>query len=50
MVAIIYLNDLSRLFERSIGFTVGLVLVPTVFLAILAFGRSTYVGPTERVV
>ena len=38
------------LFGRSIGFTVGLVLVPTVFLAILAFGRSTYVGPTERVV
>jgi len=50
VVAIIYLNDLSRLFGRSIGFTVGLVLAPTVFLAILAFGRSTYVGPTERVV
>ena len=50
VVAIIFLNDLSRLFGRSIGFTIGLVLLPTVFLALLAFGRSTYVGPPERVV
>ena len=42
VVEIIILNDLSKSFGQSTGFTVGLVLVGFVFLPILGFGqRST---------
>lgn len=34
-------------YGKSTGFGVGLVLLPTIFLLILAFGSSEYVGPQE---
>ena len=42
---VIYMVSLARSFEKSDGFAVGLILVPVIFLCILAFGESKYVGP-----
>jgi hypothetical protein len=39
------LNMLSKSFGKDEGFTVGLVLVNLIFLAILAFGDAKYLGP-----
>jgi Family of unknown function (DUF5684) len=49
LVAIVYLNDLARLYGRSAAFTVGLVLVPVVFLGVLAFGHRPDAGPVGHV-
>jgi Family of unknown function (DUF5684) len=38
-------NMLSKSFGKDEGFTVGLVLVPYVFIPILAFGKAEYLGP-----
>jgi hypothetical protein len=38
-------NMLSKSFGYSEGFTVGLILLPFVFLPILGFGSSKYIGP-----
>ena len=41
---IIILNGLSNSFGHGAGFTVGLVFLPIVFWAILAFGKSTHIS------
>ena len=33
---------LAKKFNKSIGFTIGLILLPTIFLFILAFDKSNY--------
>ena len=33
---------LAKKFNKGIGFTIGLVLLPTIFLFIFAFGKSEY--------
>jgi hypothetical protein len=38
-------NLLAKSFGKSEGFTVGLVLVPFIFLPILGFGEAKYEGP-----
>lgn len=38
-------NQLAKSFGKDIGYTVGLVLIPTVFYLILGLGNSQYVGP-----
>lgn len=35
-------NNISKVFNKSTGFTFGLVLLPTVFRMILAFGNARY--------
>lgn len=45
----IYLDcKLAKAFGQSSGFTVGLILLPSIFYLILAFGKSQYVGPQEN--
>lgn len=39
------LNLLSISFGKTEGFTVGLVLLPFIFLPILGFGEDVYKGP-----
>jgi len=39
-----YIN-LSRSFGKDGGFAVGLILLPVVFLPMLAFGKDEYIGP-----
>ena len=48
VVAIIVYYDLARSFGHRIGFTVGLVVIPMIFLLILGFDSSRYLGPRGR--
>lgn len=41
--AIVLTNELSKSFGKDSGFTVGLILLPFVFLPILAFGDAEYI-------
>ena len=45
VVSIIYCNRLSKSFGHGIGFTLGLIFIPVVFMAILAFNKDEYIGP-----
>ncbi|MBS1663915.1 MAG: hypothetical protein JST68_22910 [Bacteroidetes bacterium] len=38
-------NMLSKSFGKEEGFTVGLVLLPFIFIPILGFGDAKYLGP-----
>ena len=39
---------LSRSFGHGVGFTAGLIVLPFIFLPILAFGESEFTGPQEQ--
>jgi hypothetical protein len=43
VVAIINSFDLAKAFGRGAGFAIGMILLPLIFLPILAFGNSKYV-------
>ena len=45
IVLIIVYNDLSKSFGHGVGFTLGLIFLSWIFLAILAWGSSQYQGP-----
>jgi hypothetical protein len=47
---IILLFDLAKLFGHGVGFTIGLILLPILFLPILAFGQYQYQGPQEKII
>jgi hypothetical protein len=47
-VIIIFYNALSTAFGQGAGFTVGLILLSVVFMAILAFGNYNYVLNNEN--
>jgi hypothetical protein len=44
-VMIIMVHGISKSFGKDVGYTIGLILLGFVFLPMLAFGSSTYVGP-----
>ncbi len=46
VIAIIAMHKLSKAFGHGAGFTVGLVFLSPIFILILAFGSSQYVGNT----
>lgn len=46
VVAIIVTNDLAKSFGKTVGWTVGLILLPVVFYPMLAFGNAKYGGPS----
>lgn len=41
--AIVMVNELSKSFGKSSGFTVGLIFLPFIFYPILAFGDAKYI-------
>ncbi len=41
-------NMLSKSFGKSEGFTVGLILLPIIFLPILGLGNAEYKGPAGK--
>jgi len=43
--AIIMMHQLSLSFGKDAGFTVGLVILPFIFVPILGFGSAKYLGP-----
>ncbi|MCR9253215.1 MAG: DUF5684 domain-containing protein [bacterium] len=44
VIAIIVYHQLSKSFGKDVGFTIGLILLPIVFLPILGFGDAKYQG------
>lgn len=48
VINIMYLHKLSKAFGYDIAFTVGLVLLNNIFLLILGFGGSRYLGNTTE--
>ena len=48
VVFIIVMNDLSKSFGHAVGFTLGLIFLSWIFEMILAFGSSTYRGPSAQ--
>lgn len=45
VIALLVLLDLSRSFGHGVGFALGLVFLSPIFLVVLGFGDSRYVGP-----
>jgi len=45
VISILLMRFLAKSYGKGIGFTFGLVFLPLIFLLILAFGRSEYIGP-----
>lgn len=48
VVIILVMIDLAHAFGKDTAFAVGLILLGVVFLAILAFGDSQYLGPAQQ--
>lgn len=46
MNLIIY-QGVSQVFNKGVGFTIGLLLLPFIFFPILAFGDSVYENPED---
>jgi len=42
VISIMTLHKLSKSFGKGVGFTIGLIFLPLIFLLILAFGKSEY--------
>lgn len=47
-IGIIVLLDLAKVFGKSSGFGVGLILLPFIFIPVLALGDAKYQGPIAR--
>jgi uncharacterized protein DUF5684 len=47
VIAFILVNDLSKAFGHGIGYTLGLIFLSIIFIPILGFGGSQYVGPAK---
>lgn len=45
IVTIIVMLDLAKSYGKTIGFAVGLILLPFIFIPILGFGEASYLGP-----
>ncbi|UBM62183.1 DUF5684 domain-containing protein [Candidatus Sulfidibacterium hydrothermale] len=48
VVAIWVTNLLSKSFGKGVAFTLGLLLLPVIFYAILGFGDAEYIGPAGK--
>lgn len=43
-LSIYYCNSLAKSFGKDVGYTIGLLFLPTIFMLILGFGDAQYVG------
>lgn len=48
VILVITYNKLSKSFGKSTGFTVGLIFLSPIFMAILAFDKSEYLGVPKK--
>lgn len=48
VIAIILMLELAKSFGKSVGFAIGLLLLPVVFYPILGFGDAKYMGPSAQ--
>ena len=45
---IILYNELSKLFGKSVVYTIGLIFLPFIFMTMLGFGSAQYQGPRQK--
>ena len=45
VIGIIILSDLSKSYGHGLGYTLGLLFLSFIFIPVLGYGRSRYVGP-----
>lgn len=45
VVLILYYVDLAKCFNKGTGFALGLIFLSGIFMLILAFDKSEYIGP-----
>jgi hypothetical protein len=45
IVIIVVLHNLSKVFGKGVGFTLGLIFLGFIFYPVLAFGSATYTKP-----
>lgn len=43
VVSIIVAHELAKAFGKGVGFTIGLIILPIIFLPVLGFGKATYI-------
>ena len=48
VAALIQMHKLSQSFGHGFGFTLGLIFLNPIFMMILGFGKSEYVGPAMK--
>lgn len=48
VISIMQCNKLSKVFGHGIGFTIGLIFLSPIFMLILAFGSSQYIGKSDN--
>jgi hypothetical protein len=48
IVLIIVYLDLAKAFGKGVGFGIGLVFLPFIFMPLLAFGDARYTGPVHQ--
>ena len=48
IIAIIVMVDFAKSFGKGVGFALGLIDLGFIFMPILAFGDSQYLGPPNR--
>ena len=48
VINLIFCHKLSKSFGHGFGFTLGLIFLPFIFICILAFGKSQYIGPEGK--
>lgn len=46
LASILIYNDLAKSFGKGVGWTIGLLLLPFVFVPALGFGSAQYLGPS----
>lgn len=44
VLQVFVMNDLAKSFAKDVGYTLGLVLLPVVFLPLVGYGEARYVG------
>lgn len=47
IVLIMLVHGLSTSFGKGVGYTLGLIFLPFIFMPILGFGDATYSGPSS---
>ena len=45
VIGIMVLLDMAKVFGKGTGFGIGLILLPFIFIPMLAFGDARYLGP-----
>lgn len=50
VITVLQANGLAKSFGKSTGFTVGLVILPSIFYLILGLGSSEYIGKKEDLI